>query len=310
MKSLISWVRPISVIIALMVSSSVWAVATKTEVIYGSTGGGPGVASFAEEIAISNKDLINTNLNLGRYDESFGVSVIARIQCFGYSRAGSGSSHSIPCFNTGAQGNVHLYTDGNGVEKVRVYYQESLSNPYMVSHRIDYQINLVFVDPDAVVVYDDELVYGASNYFLTGDGQHRFTEVDFASSVARSGTSAIAINTLQDGGYGTHWKLMLFANGASPALTGINLNGKTTISFWARASRTVQLMGAFGTGEDTAVRGFNAMQLTTEYQRFSLDLTGLNLSDINTFMWVYLHKDLNPFNFTGVTVYLDDIVIN
>jgi hypothetical protein len=100
---------------------------------------------------------------------------------------------------------------------------------------------------------------------------------------------------------------MLFANGSAAAYDGIDLRGYDRLVFYAKASRDVVLQGAFGTGDDSDVLGLGNMHLTNWYQRFELDIAGLDLSDINTFLWVYLHKSQNPFDFTNVSVYLDDI---
>lgn len=156
-------------------------------------------------------------------------------------------------------------------------------------------------------IYDDSLNYGANNFLLTGDGPETFTTVSFDAPSALEGQNAIKISTSQDADSGTHWKLMLFANGSAAGYPGVDLRGYDSIAFYAKANRPVVLNGAFGTGDDSAQRGFVPLELSTEYQRYELDLSGLDLSDVNTFVWLYMHKNQNAFDYAGVSVYLDDV---
>jgi hypothetical protein len=157
----------------------------------------------------------------------------------------------------------------------------------------------------AKVQYADSQVSTAANVFLTGDGQEQHTIV--ASNA--DGRGAIEVHTAEDAGQGTHWKAMLLAHGHSAAFAGIDLGAYERLEFNARASRDVTLLGGFGTGDDSAQRGLPAMQLGTSYQKFSVDLSGLDLSDINTLLWVYLHKGPNDFDFSGVSVFISDITL-
>lgn len=156
-------------------------------------------------------------------------------------------------------------------------------------------------------IYDDSLSYGTSNFLLTGDGPETFTTVSFDAPSALEGQNAIKISTSQDADSGTHWKLMLFANGNAAGYPGVDLRGYDSIAFYAKANRPVVLNGAFGTGDDSAQRGFAPLELSTEYQRYELDLSGLDLSDVNTFVWLYMHKNQNAFDYAGVSVFLDDV---
>lgn len=167
--------------------------------------------------------------------------------------------------------------------------------------------NLEKVSSGDLVIYDDALAFGDNRYLLTGDGQQEHTEVFFDSAEAASGESAIEVHTFQDAGVGSHYKLMLFANGSAAAFDGVDLTGYDKLSFKAKASQNVLLQGAFGTGDDTGNKGLGGLSVTTEYQTFTLNISELNLSDINTFLWLYLHKAQNPVDFTGLSVYLDDI---
>jgi len=170
--------------------------------------------------------------------------------------------------------------------------------------------------PSELVVYDSDhfvwprtvsgLKFGASNFLLTGDGQQKNTTLRTDSPDAVAG-SALEIRTSQDAGTGTHWKLMLFANGNAASFNGIDVRDYDSLVFYAKASRNVTLQGGFGTGDDSGNRALPAMALTTSYQRFEIDVSGVDRHDINTFLWVYLHKSVNAFDFSGVSVFLDDV---
>jgi hypothetical protein len=174
-------------------------------------------------------------------------------------------------------------------------------------------------EPDALTVYDSDRFqwplwhsghrFGADAVLLTGDGPEQHTTVDTFSETAAFGPSAIEIRSDADGGTGSHWKYMLFANGSAAAHDGIDLTGYTSLEFYARASQPVTLLGGFGSGDDSAQRGLPAMALDTEYQKFEFSLEGMDLSDVNTLLWVYLHRDVNGpgFDFGGVSVFLDNI---
>jgi hypothetical protein len=157
-------------------------------------------------------------------------------------------------------------------------------------------------------VYDDALQFGAGNYLLTGDGPQQAAQLRFDAGPgeAAQGSRAISLYISHDTP-GSHWKLMLFANGAAAAFPGVDLSAYDRLVFYAKASRNVNLHGAFGTGDDSGSRGFPTLNLTTQYQRFEIDLRAVNRSDVNTPFWVYMHKSSNPFSWAGTSVYLDGI---
>ena len=158
----------------------------------------------------------------------------------------------------------------------------------------------------SLFVYDDALRFGAGNYLLTGDGPQAAAELRFDAGDAAQGSRAISVRSTRNTS-GTHWKLMLFANGSAAAEDGVNLAAYDKLVFYAKASRNVVLQGAFGTGDDSGSVGFPALNVTTQYQRFEVDLRKVDRSDVNTPFWVYMHRAQNPFNFRGVTVYFDGI---
>jgi hypothetical protein len=155
-------------------------------------------------------------------------------------------------------------------------------------------------------IYDDALTFGRGNYLLTGDGPEQVSWLDLGATGAAAGTSAIEIRTTADGG-GSHWKLMLFANGAAAGYDGVDLSAYRTLVFHARANRDVVLQGGFGTADDSGAVSFPALAVGTAYRRFEIDLSAVDRSDVNTPFWIFLHKALNPVDFTDLAVWIDGI---
>ena len=103
--------------------------------------------------------------------------------------------------------------------------------------------------------------------------------------------------------------------------TGYNLTGSTGLTFWARGEKGGEQVEFFvgGVGRDSASGVANQpfpdsmarypsagteFSLTTNWQQFTIDLTGKNLTNImGGFGW-FAEADKNP---KGVTFYLDDI---
>ena len=155
-------------------------------------------------------------------------------------------------------------------------------------------------------VFDDKPVFGPGNYLMTGDGPEAAVTLSLFSPDAAQGSSAIEIQTSRNTG-GSHWKFMLFANGNAAAYQGADLRAYSKLAFYAKASRDVVLQGGFGTGDDSGSMPIAPLKLTTTYQRFEVDISKLDRSDINTLLWVYLHKAVNPVDFTNLSVFLDGI---
>lgn len=310
MKHFIKNLTILSAIFTLTAPVTAVATTIGNTVISGSaTSQSSGYISFVEEIPLAGNALINNTVSVNGLNPNDGISIYATLQCRGFSKAAPGNNNIIPCFNAGATATQELVYEGNEIAKVRVTYSDFTNNPYVVSVNLNYQVQATYFDRNAVAVYEDNLTRGAQNYLLTGDGQHVYTAVDFNSPEGVNGSNAIAITANQDAGQGTHWKLMLFANGSSAAASGIDLTGKKEITFFAKANHPVQLKGAFGCADDSTSRAFPTIALTTVYQKITLNIAGLNLSDVNTFLWVALHKDSNPISFNGITVYLDNITV-
>jgi hypothetical protein len=155
-------------------------------------------------------------------------------------------------------------------------------------------------------VYDDELTFGRGNYLLTGDGPEQAVSLNLASTGAAAGSRAIEIRSNGNPG-GSHWTLLLFANGAAAGYDGVDLSAYRTLVFHARASRDVVLQGGFGTADDSGAVGFPPLAVGTAYRRFEIDLSAVDRSDVNTPFWVFLHRAVNPVDFTDLAVWIDGV---
>jgi len=91
---------------------------------------------------------------------------------------------------------------------------------------------------------------------------------------------------------------------------GVDLTGHSRLTFWARGQKggewaEFKVGGVTGQYPDSlSARSTDEIQLSSEWQQYSIDLSGADLSHvIGGFCWV-TNADLNP---TGCTIYLDDI---
>ncbi len=91
---------------------------------------------------------------------------------------------------------------------------------------------------------------------------------------------------------------------------GYDLTGAKKVTFWIRGEKggerieEVKIGGITGEYADTDVAGIGPIVLTPEWQQFTIDLEGKDLSSISGgFCWA-TNLDVNP---DGATFYLDDI---
>jgi hypothetical protein len=200
-------------------------------------------------------------------------------------------------------------------EQLKVTLTITTFNARHQGYALDYEIQLAFYDDSedhSLVVYKDHLEWGVSNFLLTGDGPQANTTVNFSSPVAYTGSYGIEVKTSAYN-HGSHWKLMLFANGSTAAFDGINLNDYTKLRFVAKASRPVQLNVDFGNhGDDSGYKSFGVIAVTPEWSIFELDITkfnnqNVNRSDINSLFWATLHTVNNPIPWDNLSVFIDHI---
>ena len=130
---------------------------------------------------------------------------------------------------------------------------------------------------------------------------------------AHSGSTCVQIVYTNAATQGARWAGIYWQNppnnwGTRPG--GYDLTGAKKLTFWARGEKGGERIEEFKiggiTGEyaDSDVAGIGPVVLTTEWQQFTIDLEGKDLSSISGgFCWA-TNLDVNP---DGATFYLDDI---
>ena len=142
-------------------------------------------------------------------------------------------------------------------------------------------------------------------------GDIKFNDKDMTTP--HSGTTNIKIIYSGKATQGARWAGIYWQNppnnwGTRPG--GYDLTGAKKLTFWARGEKGGERIEEFKiggiTGEyaDSDVSGIGPVVLTTEWQEFTIDLEGKDLSSISGgFCWA-TNVDVNP---EGCTFYLDDI---
>lgn len=128
-----------------------------------------------------------------------------------------------------------------------------------------------------------------------------------------SGSTSIRIQynpqkVKEAGWVGIYWQNPANNWGSRPG--GFDLTGATQLTFWARGEKggeqieEFKMGGIAGEYSDTDLAGIGPVVLTKEWQKFTIDLTGKDLSSvIGGFAWS-ANLENNP---DGFTMYLDDI---
>lgn len=129
----------------------------------------------------------------------------------------------------------------------------------------------------------------------------------------RSGTTSIQIIYNTNASQGARWAGIYWQNppnnwGTRPG--GYDLTGAKKLTFWIRGEKggerieEIKVGGITGEYADSDVAGIGPVVLTTDWQQFTIDLEGKDLSSISGgFCWA-TNLDVNP---EGATFYLDDI---
>ena len=137
--------------------------------------------------------------------------------------------------------------------------------------------------------------------------------VEDAFNSMRHGTTSIKViysakKTQGAGWAGVYWQNPSNNWGTRPG--GYDLTGAKKVTFWAKGEKGGERIEEFKVGgiageyPDSDVAGIGPVVLTAEWQQYSIDLEGKDLSSISGgFCWV-ANADSNP---QGVTFYLDDI---
>ncbi len=130
---------------------------------------------------------------------------------------------------------------------------------------------------------------------------------------SHSGTTCIkfvytAKRNQNQGWAGIYWQNP--ANNWGSKKGGFDLTGLNKITFWAKGEKGGEVIDKFAVGgikgvyPDTAEVSIGPFELTSEWQEYTINLVGKDLSYINGgFCWV-ANADSNP---DGLTFYLDDI---
>ena len=135
-----------------------------------------------------------------------------------------------------------------------------------------------------------------------------------ATDKPRSGQTAIKITytakmTQGAGWAGIYWQQP--ANNWGDKKGGFNLTGATKLTFWARGEQGGEKIAEFKvggiTGEfpDSDSSSIGPVELTKEWQKFTIDLKGKDMSYIVGGFAFAMSKDDNP---NGAVFFLDDII--
>ena len=152
--------------------------------------------------------------------------------------------------------------------------------------------------------------YIASGYM----GDYSDVKIDGACfDNPHSGTTCIKVTYSNATSQGARWAGMYWqspANNWGDKKGGFDLTGATKLTFWARGAKggerieEFKMGGITGLYPDSDIAGIGPVLLTTEWQKYEIDLNGKDLSYISGgFCWG-TNLDVNP---DGATFYLDDI---
>jgi len=154
------------------------------------------------------------------------------------------------------------------------------------------------------------------NHFIPSGWMGDYGDIKFNDKFLekpKSGTTSIQISFSNKATQGARWSGIYWQNppnnwGTRPG--GYDLTGAKKLTFWARGEKGGERIEEFKmggiTGEyaDSDSAGIGPVVLTTEWQQFTIDLEGKDLSSISGgFCWA-TNLDVNP---EGGTFYLDDI---
>ncbi len=154
------------------------------------------------------------------------------------------------------------------------------------------------------------------NHYVASGWMGDYGDLKFNDKVLtnpHSGSTSLQVIYTNAATQGARWAGMYWQNppnnwGTRPG--GFDLTGAKKLTFWVRGDKGGERIEEFKiggiTGEyaDSDVAGIGPVVLTTEWQQFTIDLEGKDLSSISGgFCWA-TNLDVNP---DGATFYLDDI---
>jgi hypothetical protein len=178
--------------------------------------------------------------------------------------------------------------------------------------------------PDVLTVYSPTattgLQFGVNNYLVAGNGLEQYLIVDFNSQYF--GAKKINIRYPNPGPLipvapNLHWKLMLFANGNTPAYNGIDLSAYKKLVVQAKSNAKAKLNVNFGTADDSGLKNvgvisFNESPYETvnAFKTYEFDISDVNKSDINTLVWFAFESNNNMAPGRGGYAWYEFDIIN
>lgn len=164
-------------------------------------------------------------------------------------------------------------------------------------------------------VYTDKNARG--NHFSASGWMGDYSDITFTESWREnphSGTDCIKVKYGPNASQGARWAGMYWQNPPNnwgEKKGGYDLTGAKKLTFWARGEKggerveTVKIGGLTGTYPDSDTATAGPIILTKDWQQYSINLDGKDLSYISGgFVWA-TNLDVNP---NGCTFYLDDII--
>jgi hypothetical protein len=154
------------------------------------------------------------------------------------------------------------------------------------------------------------------NHYIPSGWMGDYGDIKFNDkymTTPHSGTTSIQIIYTNAATQGARWSGIYWQNppnnwGTRPG--GYDLTGAKKVTFWVRGEKggerleEVKIGGITGEYADSDVAGIGPLVLTTDWQQFTIDLEGKDLSSISGgFCWA-TNLDVNP---DGATFYFDDI---
>jgi hypothetical protein len=163
-------------------------------------------------------------------------------------------------------------------------------------------------------VYTDK--NARDNHFSPSGWMGDYSDITFTDAWKdnpHSGISCIRVEYKPNASQGARWTGMYWQNPPNnwgEKKGGYDLTGAKKLTFWARGEKggerveEVKIGGLSGTYPDSDVATTGPIILTKDWQQYSINLDGKDLSYISGgFVWA-TNLDVNP---NGCTFYLDDI---
>ena len=163
-------------------------------------------------------------------------------------------------------------------------------------------------------VYTDKNARG--NHYSPSGWMGDYSDITFTDAWredSHSGASCIKVNYKPNASQGARWTGMYWQNPPNnwgEKKGGYDLTGAKKLTFWARGEKggerieEVKIGGLSGSYPDSDIAAAGPIILTKDWQEYTINLDGKDLSYISGgFVWS-TNLDVNP---SGCTFYLDDI---